>query len=228
MIKTVIFDVDNTLYDFDKAHAVAFDALSAYAAREFGLSKDEFAHLAEQTQSRLKKHIGDKAAIHNRTIRFQNMLENQGFMLHPHVLKMDAIYWDTLIDVSVPSDGVQETVKQLKDQGFRIGIGTDMTARMQFRKLEALGLLPYIDFLVSSEEAGVEKPDFIFFARCVEKAGCEGQECLFIGDSLQKDVLGAMKAGLKALWYCPKGYHNEADVPQMTDMLQLPRLISEL
>ena len=198
MIKAVVFDIDNTLYSFDRAHAYAFEALTAYAGERLGLERGEFSRMLRETEDHLKKYIGDRAAVHNRTIRFQVMLERAGLPLYPHVLEMDSLYWDTLVRMSVPSDGAREAMRTLKERGIKIGVGTDMTARMQFQKLTALGLLSYVDFLVSSEEAGAEKPDPALFARCVAKAGCESRECLFVGDSLRKDVLGAMNAGLRA------------------------------
>jgi putative hydrolase of the HAD superfamily len=156
------------------------------------------------------------------------MLESMGCALYPHALKMDEIYWDTLIEAATPSDGAVELLHQLKQQGLRIGIGTDMTARIQLRKLTELGMLPYVDFLVSSEEAGVEKPAPEFFARCVAKAGCESRECLFIGDNLKKDVFGALNAGWKAVWYCPEGAQMGDDILQIANFAQLPELLGKL
>ena len=97
------------------------------------------------------------------------------------------------------------------------------------KQLEMLGMLAYVDFLVSSEEAGAEKPALSFFARCVEKAGFGKKECLFVGDSLRKDVLGALDAGLQAVWYGPESPAEEReDVLRITDMRQLPEVVSAL
>ena len=54
--------------------------------------------------------------------------------------------------------------------GVRIGLGTDMTAYMQYEKLIRLGLMEYMDFIVSSEEAGTDKPGNAFFMLCARKA----------------------------------------------------------
>ncbi len=221
MIKTVIFDVDNTLYSYTKAHEAAFGELLVYAKRELGLDREAFTALHQKTEKELRAYMGDVAALHNRCIRYQIMLESQGLPLHPHVLKMNDIYWETLLKAAVPSTNAEETIKGLKERGVRIGIGTDMTARVQFQKLEALGLLSLMDFLVSSEETGAEKPKAAFFDRCVEKAGCERRECLFVGDNLKKDVQGAVDAGLQAVWYRPEEEKDRADVPWITDLAEL-------
>lgn len=229
MIKAVIFDVDNTLYNFTKAHKAAFRALAAYAGERLGLSGESFERLHRETAEELRAYMGEVAALHNRCIRYQVMLEKLGLPLYPHVLEMEGFYWDTLLKEAVPSANAKETLRSLKDRGIRIGVGTDMTARMQFRKLEMLGMLAYVDFLVSSEEAGAEKPALSFFARCVEKAGFGKKECLFVGDSLRKDVLGALDAGLQAVWYGPESPAEEReDVLRITDMRQLPEVVSAL
>lgn len=228
MIKTVIFDVDNTLYSYTKAHETAFLALTGYAERELGISPEDFISLHKKTEHDLKESMGEVAAIHNRLIRYQNMLESRQLPLYPHVLKMNSLYWDTLLKTAVPFDGVAEVFEQLKNQKIRIGIGTDMTARVQFEKLTALGLIHYIDFLVSSEEAGKEKPDAIFFEKCIKKAGCRASECLFVGDSLQKDVLGSERAGIHGVWYCPEETKPAEAVLQITDLRQLPEIMERL
>ncbi len=226
MIKTVIFDIDDTLYSFHKANATAFQVLTEYVTANLGLSADTFRRLHQEAMKESSRRMGDVAAIHNRTIRFQYILEHNGLPLHPHVLEMDRLYWDTLIQVSVPSPGALAALETLKKQNIKIGIGTDMTARVQFQKLTRLGMLSYIDFLVSSEEACAEKPAPAFFQCCVEKAGCDASECVFVGDNLKKDVLGPEAAGLKAIWYHPAGTVPEEASLQITDLGCLPQIIS--
>ena len=90
---------------------------------------------------------------------------------------------------------------ELRKRKIRIGIGTDMTAYIQYKKLEAIGAEVYIDFMVTSEEAGVEKPHYHLFELCVEKAGVRVEECAFIGDNVKKDIEGAWESGLRGIWY---------------------------
>ena len=114
----------------------------------------------------------DTATIHNRMLRFQCMMELLDQPLLPHVKTLACTYWDTVLERMEPYLGVEELFRTLHESGIRIGVGTDMTAYIQYRKLEELGLAPYVDMVVNSEEAGVEKPDSKFFGLCVEKAGC--------------------------------------------------------
>ena len=132
----------------------------------------------------------DNATIHSRNLRIQNLLERWKQPLFPHLKNLYRMYWGTLLESSQAEPGAAACMEALKRMGISVGIGTDMTARIQFRKLEVLGLLRHMDFFVSSEETGTEKPHPAFFARCVKKAGCPAKECLFVGDSLKRMFRG--------------------------------------
>lgn len=213
-IQCVIFDIDNTLYDYDRPHAVAFSVLTAYAQQKLGLSAQEFTELHRTADRLLKKRTGcECAAIHNRLLRYQIMLELSGKPLR-HAPCMEQLYWSVLLDTALPSPGAVSCMQQLKDAGVRLGIGTDMTANWQFVKLERLGLLDLVDFMVTSEEVTAEKPSPSFFQLCLEKAGCAPEACAFVGDNLKKDVGGAQAAGMLPIWYHP-GDADHAAIPQV-------------
>ena len=224
MIQTVIFDLDDTLYSFAAAHRHAMPAVLAYAEKELDWPQEDFARRYEEMMDAQRQRSGDCAAIHNRYLRFQMMLEEKGLPLR-HVTALNDLYWHTLLDATVPNPGVMTCVQQLKAAGVRIGIGTDMTVDWQLRKLEKLQLLDQMDFVVSSEEASAEKPKPQFFDLCRKKAGCPKEGCLFIGDNLRKDVLGALDYGFHALWYQPDptkvSTHPEVEALQRMD--DLPR-----
>ena len=204
MIKAVIFDIDNTLYDYDSANAAAMTAIEDYCLENFGWSREETERKVKDSFDEIRIMHGRKAVTHNRLVRFQRILEKEGIPLFPHALRMYDIYWETLTGSSEPFPGLTEALEVLRSRGTILGIGTNMTSVMQFRKLETYGLLSYFDFIVSSEEAGSEKPDKILFRMCVTKAGCEASECLYVGDNLKNDVQAAMRAGLNAAWFNPE------------------------
>lgn len=210
MIKTVIFDIDNTLYSYDTAHIYGMEALVRYCQDAFHLPQDSILRCYDRAQNIMMQRIGtDTAAIHSRMLRFQCMTELLSQPLFPHVENMYHSYWDTLIDHSQPSPGVLRLCSELKKRQIRIGIGTDMTASIQYEKIKKLGFVPYIDFIVTSQEAGVEKPHPHFFELCVEKSECKPEECAFIGDNLIKDVKGASDCGLLGIWYSQEKTPNK-------------------
>ena len=230
MIRTVIFDIDNTLYNFDTASEAGMNAVYAYGEEHFGWDRSDFAKAYADMMDELFDELGDIGAAHNRLLRFERTLENRGISLEPHALKLYSLYWDTLIEVSEKSPGIEETLRTLKGRGIRLGIGSDMTAWVQYRKLEKLGLLSYFDFVVTSEEAGIDKPGARFFALCLRKAKCGPGECMFVGDNYHKDYLGAQAAGMNPVWYVPPhleekagrlGVNDAVRIGELTEILEL-------
>lgn len=120
-----------------------------------------------------------------------------------------------------------ELLRALKARGLRVGVGTNMTADMQIEKLRILGMTPWVDLLVTSEEVGAEKPDPRLFALCAEKAGAEPGRCVFVGDSLAKDAAGAQAAGLLGVWYCRKQpRQTPPGILTLRSLRELPALLN--
>lgn len=210
MIKAVIFDIDNTMYDFDGANEAGLDAICVYVKKHFGMESEETKALVRKCMNIVIERTGENcAAWHNRMLRFQCFLEEIGSTDYQKVMEMYHIYWDTVLEVMQPEQGLIPLLERLKQRGIKLGIGSDMTAYIQYKKLEKLGVLQYLDFLVVSEEASVEKPSPQFFDLCLKKAGCKPEECIFIGDHPEKDVAGAARYGFIGTWYHPKGEISE-------------------
>lgn len=231
MIKAVFFDIDDTLYHFTGTHHIAIDSMEKYLYERLGVKREAFLEALEMAQNKIGKRIGyDTAAFHNRLIRFQNMLEILGKPIHPYASELYELYWGTLILYSVPELGIRELMEWLREKNIHIGCCTDMTAHTQYKKLEKLQLAPLIDIIVTSEEAGADKPDMRIFNLCMEKSQCKPEECLMIGDHPEKDVLGARKAGMHSLCYSkysrPENLEKECCINSyVTDINYLKSLI---
>lgn len=226
-IKSVIFDVDNTLYDFTYSNGLALNALKEYSKKNFGWTAEEFdeKHLAVQRE--IYEQLGYNGSCRDRMLRYQKMLEQSSLPLFPHAVKMYEMYWSTLMNTMRPSEGMSDVIKALKEKGLKIGIGSDMVPYTQMLKLELMKVLQYFDFMVTSEEAGEEKPSPKIFNMCIEKAGCLPSECLFIGDDLKKDYYGALSAGMKALWFnaSNKKIEDAENIAQITSLNQILKLM---
>lgn len=226
-MNAVIFDLDNTLYSYDRAHAAAWAALCRLAEDRLALPESRFTALHAEANRVLIRRCGGGPAIHNRLIRFQILLELAGLPIG-EASEMADCYWNTLLDHMEPEPGAARTLQTLRSMGLRIGVGTNMTADWQFEKLKRLGLLPWVELLVTSEEINAEKPDPRLFALCAEKAGAAPRDCAFVGDSLEKDALAARKAGMTGIWYCPgESAPPPTDVQVIRSLTELPALLSE-
>ncbi len=203
-MKCVIFDIDDTMYAYTKYNEIGMERLEAYVTEHFSVSAGEFRKSYERMREETEERLGvNNAAAHSRHIWIQNLLETWDAPLFPHISEMYKSYWGTVLEVCRPEPGLLDCLTWLKERGIRIGVGSDMTTMMQYEKLKRLGAAPFIDFIVTSQEAGVEKPHADFMKRCLFKARASASQCLFIGDNFVKDVGGAVSCGMYGVWYNP-------------------------
>lgn len=221
-VRAVIFDLDDTLYSYEAADEVAFAAVADYAKKRFGLEPERTRELHDQCFARQKRELGDdNAGIHSRIVRFEKFLEELKKPVFPHALNLTDLYWNTFLDHMTPEPGITELLRVLRLRGIQTVVGTNMTAYMQFRKIAKLGIGQYIDTVLTSEEAGAEKPSLKFFLFLLTKLGRAPGECVYIGDNARRDYEGAENAGIPAVWYAVKpGVHPEEEektVHRITD-----------
>ncbi|MBQ6772588.1 MAG: HAD family hydrolase [Synergistaceae bacterium] len=225
-VKSVIFDIDNTLYDFAYYNGIALDKLREYAHENFAWTAETFDEKHLAVQHEIYSQIGYNGSCRDRMLRYQKMLEHSSLPLFPHAAKMFELYWSTMLENLQPYNGVREVLEALKERELIIGIGSDMTPYIQVKKLEKMNVLQFIDFIVTSEEAGDEKPSPKVFQMCLDKAGCSKSECLFVGDDLKKDYEGAGNFGMRALLMNPHNKELSNDIQQITSLTQILEMIN--
>ncbi len=205
--KGLLLDLDNTLYNYDAAHAVALKESLTFFSQKFGLSDMDALGAFEKAKADNHTQLVFTAASHSRLFYFQRMLESIGAFDVKMTLKLDAVYWEVFYEAMLPDPHVLEFLSTCHIPKCII---TDFTAEPQFNKLIKLGIDPWIDHMVTSEEAGVEKPHPFIFMRALAKLGLNPEACLMIGDSYKKDCLGAQALGIDSIYY--KGEKEKEDV----------------
>jgi putative hydrolase of the HAD superfamily len=103
---------------------------------------------------------------------------------------------ERLYSKTVPFDGVRETFKSIKAHGLKIGVFTDFP---MYKKLQSMKLDEYVDFGASSDDTGFLKPDAHCFDYLLYNLKMEPSDVLYVGDSYEKDVVGAHNAGIDAV-----------------------------
>lgn len=201
MIKAVVFDLDNTIYNYDECHIVAMKQLEEYVCDKYGLNKVDFRKNFELAKDEVKKLLGNTGASHNRMLYMQIFLEKINQSPVEDALQLYDIYWSAMLEKMTPFRYVMPLMKQLKHRKIEIGILTDLTAHIQHRKIKKLCITEYIDAIVTSEEAGGEKPSSIAFSRIIQKLHCNPEEILMIGDSQKKDIDGAVNVGMRGMLF---------------------------
>jgi putative hydrolase of the HAD superfamily len=116
--------------------------------------------------------------------------------------------------------GTGEALDLLLAEGYRLGVISNADGRME-SVLERTGLRSRVEFVVDSQEVGVEKPDPAIFHEGIRRLGLPAREVLYVGDLYPVDVVGARSAGLQALLLDPSG-RLEHPVDRIPSVLQLP------
>ena len=209
MVKAVIFDLDNTLYDYTSNDIVAMHALCAFAKEHFNLDEESFRKVYTEARRIVKNRLTEGAAQHNRMLFLQTALEIIGKNPFHYAIEMYETYWGTFLKNMTLYDGALEFLQILKAEGFKIAICTDMTAHIQYRKIKQLGISNLIDVIVTSEEVGVEKPSPLIFERVLEKLKVDASEAAYFGDSFMKDIEGSANCGMKAFYFVADREVNE-------------------
>ncbi|MFC1510644.1 HAD family hydrolase [Candidatus Omnitrophota bacterium] len=197
-IKGLLCDLDNTLYDYEQTHQKAMATALSFFCDQTKLNPEEGAPLYMKARQQINSELKNTAASHNRLLYFQRMLE---LMDHrPLTCALDAYhcYWNTFIDNIELFDGVMDFFHGKQDR--KITILTDLTAEIQHKKCHHLKLFDFIDYLVTSEEAGEDKPNAKMFQCALNKMDLQADEVLMIGDNYEKDMMGALHCGIKGLW----------------------------
>ncbi len=106
-------------------------------------------------------------------------------------LDFEQTYWRNFLSNAVLFDGVKELLDDIRLLGIPTAIVTDLTAQIQFRKIVYFGLDHYFDYIVTSEEAGFDKPHEAPFQIALKKMRPKGDVTWMIGDNPISDIKGA-------------------------------------
>lgn len=203
MLQAVIFDLDDTLYDYKSLDREAGRRVQDLVCKTLNIEEAKYQEAYMRGRRETKEQLGNTGASHNRILYFQKTLEHLACKPLPLSLQMYETYWGTFLREMKLYPEARKLLDRLHERGILVGVCTDLTAHIQHRKLEALGLSQDIDCLVTSEEAGQEKPAAGIFALCLKKLAVSPAEVCFVGDDYKRDVAGALAAGMHAVWFCP-------------------------
>jgi HAD superfamily hydrolase (TIGR01662 family) len=98
-------------------------------------------------------------------------------------------------------DATLRTLRGLREQGYHIGIVSNATpiGKVMRHDLEVLGLSGLVDAAAYSSEVGVRKPHPRIYLSVTEELGIAPEACVFVGDRVKEDILGAQALGMRAI-----------------------------
>jgi putative hydrolase of the HAD superfamily len=128
---------------------------------------------------------------------------------------------------AVGAPDMAETLTVLRERGFKLGIVSNGQTELQNRKIDILGLRPLVVAVLVSEAEGIRKPDPRIFHRAAERVGADPRDCVFVGDNPEADVLGALDAGMKAVWFSSgRAWPNHLSARPSSVVIRLRELLN--
>lgn len=221
--RLVLFDLDDTLCDYASARARRLERAFRIAFEEAGVEiKSDISLLVAESitmQPHSTEHFGELLGRHGvenaQAVRAARQWFS-GNRFHTLELYNDAVQ---TLELVRGCSGVE-----------RIGLVTNGPSEVQRHKIELLGIEPYLDFILVSEEVGHWKPAPEIFAEALRIGAAAPEETMFIGDSAENDIAGAQASGIAGVWINPTAREWDQRCPaptrSVTCLAEVRRLFS--
>lgn len=228
MIRNVLFDLDDTLFDFHKAEKIALTKTLVH----FGIDPTEetlalYSTINAAHWKRLE--LGEISREEVKVGRYRELFKTIGVECDP--VKATAYYESMLAIGHYFMPGAPELLEDLYRK-YRLYIVSNGTAKVQEGRIGSSGIAKYMDGIFISQILGANKPDKQFFDICfAEIPDFSLSETVIIGDSLSSDIKGGINAGITTVWFNPKGIENNNDIkPDYTikELSEVPGLLSQI
>lgn len=188
----LLFDLDHTFYDYHACNKIALAKTLALLSKQGKWKLADVENAVKNARERVHHDLHGQGSSHSRLLYFQKTIESLAGRTIPKLtLQAEKIFWGIFLKNMKLANGSLTLLKQTKKSGIKIAVVTNLTAQIQLQKLEQLKISDYVDFLISSEEAGVEKPDPRIFNLALEKINVNPTEICYIGDEEIADIQGA-------------------------------------
>ena len=211
MKKIIIFDLDNTFYSYEITHLKALDQV--FLNQKIINNKDAFLNSYSSARLRIKETLKDSTSINNRTLYFKALLEE---IKHDDLTvahELADIYWENFIrNADINSESLVK-IRNSKSSKTVFHLYTNLNTDIQLKKIKAWNL-DFFDKIVTSEDAGYEKPNKKFIEHVssdLENFKKEGYDFFAVGDSVEND-LKPWKLKFEAKTFLINGFSDDATV----------------
>lgn len=221
MIRAILLDLDDTLYDE-----------ADYVRSGFRVVAREIAAISAGDEQSIHHYMLDALAHHGRGRIFDATLAAFGVNVTPQLIKdLVELYRQHLPAIGLYSDA--DRVLHALRADYRLAIVTDGLPLMQKQKIEALGLRTRVDAIVYCWEHAAPKPALQGFQQALENLGVTAEEALVVGDRPDHDLAAAAALGCPAVRLRRGRYADRDSAPyevvgDMLDLQSLPGLIRDL
>lgn len=201
----LFFDLDNTLWDHRKNAQLTLEMLFKREElfEKYGLYFNDFYREYYTVNERLWELIRD-GKITKEYLREHRFLDTFAvFDIIDPILaeRFENQFLDEILQFNELVEGTSDLLEYLKEKGYTLHILSNGFKEVTQRKCQLSGIGSYFDSIVSADEVGHRKPHASCFQFAIEKAGCQVNSAVFIGDDWIADVLGASSFGMEAIFF---------------------------
>lgn len=230
-LEHIFFDLDRTLWDFDR------NSKSALTQLFYELKLDGFVEDFEVFHEVYRKinatywedYANGRVSKENLRIgRFYDTLVKFG----RDDLKLSTDLADGYVSVSPYQThlfpGTKEVLQELNNQNYKLHIITNGFKEVQFIKLENSGLRQFFEDVLCSEEVGKNKPNPEIFHAALQRANAKNSNSMMIGDDFEADVLGAERVGIRGVLFDPHDvYEARNEIERIKHFEELPLILNK-
>ena len=208
MYKHLFFDLDHTLWDFDRNSTESLTELyETFQLANLGVTSTEAFNQHFYTINRqLWSDFDNNRLSHTdiRQKRFQMVMDALGVADYSVCDAMNEEYLRLLPRKAHLMESALEVLEHVKDR-YTLHIITNGFDEIQALKMASSGLTDYFDQIITNQKADAKKPDPRIFEFALKVSGASVEESLMIGDNYEADVLGALGVGMDVVYYNPAG-----------------------
>jgi putative hydrolase of the HAD superfamily len=213
-MRAVIFDLDGTLLDRHRSfERFVRDQWTRFAPVLHTVGQDEYVRAVIK---RDREGYGPRGELFRGSVAEFGLPEALG-----ETLRND--FKAGFANACVLFPDALQTLAALRASGFKLGLITNGSVRMQSGKLECLALPAMFDTILISDAEGVSKPDPEIFRRALARLGVDAAHACYVGNHPDIDVAGARAAGLKAVWrrdaFLPPPIEAHAVIEELGDLI---------
>ncbi|MFD2932662.1 YjjG family noncanonical pyrimidine nucleotidase [Spirosoma flavum] len=229
MYKHLFFDLDHTLWDFDRNSAECIAELfDTFRLADLGIASSaefsrHFIAINRQLWDDYDKNLIEHGYI--RQHRFPMVFRALGVDESAVHTDLNTEYLRLLPRKSHLLESAKEVLDYLKGR-YTMHIITNGFAEIQALKMDSSEIAHYFTHVVTSENANAKKPDPRVFQYAMEISGTNAAESLMIGDNYEADILGAKSVNLDTVFYNPQ--RQRVTNPPTYDISHLKELLAIL
>ncbi len=224
-IKDIFFDLDHTLWDFDRNSALAFERV--FVKNKIEVDFTEFIKHYEPINLAYWKLYRDEKVTQTqlRRGRLTDTFKNLNIMFDVEQLdKMALSYIDELPIDNHLFEGTIETLQYLTEK-YNLHIITNGFHNVQHLKLKNSGLFSFFNTVTTSEDVSVKKPNSLIFNHALQKANALAESSLMVGDSFEADILGAENVGMHTIFFNIKNHSVASSYLQINNLSKLKSIL---